>query len=128
MKILLDTHAFLWIIHGDNNVSKKAKDCFIEPQNKLFLSAASYWEICIKQSIGKLRLLKNWSNIIDVEMVESSISWLPIEKSHCTGIMSLPYLHRDPFDRMLIAQAICEGLTILTADENIVQYNIPTVW
>lgn len=127
MKLLLDTHAFLWFMKGEN-LSQKAQDAFLAIDNDLYLSAASYWEICIKHSLGKLDLDKDWNEVFDREMLLNGIKWLPIEKEHSQGIIALPMIHRDPFDRLLIAQAYAEGMTLLTADSNIEQYDIPTIW
>ncbi|MCP4427498.1 MAG: type II toxin-antitoxin system VapC family toxin [Chloroflexi bacterium] len=127
MRLLLDTHAFLWFMKGEN-LSQKAQDVFLDIGNDLFLSAASYWEICIKHNLGKLDLDENWNKIFDREMLLNGIKWLPIEKEHSQGIIELPMLHRDPFDRLLIAQARAESMTLLTADSKIQQYDIPTIW
>lgn len=127
MKLLLDTHAFLWFMKGEN-LSQKAQDAFLDIDNDLYLSAASYWEICIKHSLGKLDLDKNWNEVFDREILLNGIKWLPIEKEHSQGIIELPMIHRDPFDRLLIAQAYAEGMTLLTADSNIKQYDISTIW
>lgn len=127
MKLLLDTHAFLWSI-SDQNLSRQARDAFLDAENQLYLSAASYWEICIKRSIGKLVLADGWQEALDREMLANDIRWLPIEKTHCLSVAELPWLHRDPFDRLLIAQAQHEGMAILTADANIQQYDVATLW
>lgn len=127
MKLLLDTHAFLWSLSGEH-FSKQAQDAFLNPQNSLALSAASYWEICIKVSLGKLKLQSNWEQIFDREMAANQIQWLPVEKEHCCRVVELPFIHRDLFDRLLIAQAICEEMTLLTADKNIHAYHVPTLW
>ena len=127
MKLLLDTHTFLWSVSG-KKLSQDAENAFLDTNNELFLSAVSYWEICIKQSIGKLGLAANWVEVFDREMVFNHIQWLPIEKSHCQKISELPFLHGDPFDRLLIAQAVLEDMTLLTADSNIHQYPAPTLW
>ena len=127
MKLLLDTHVFLWSMTGEN-LSYAARDAFLDTNNQLFLSAASYWEICIKQNIGKLRLAPDWAEIFDRELAANSIQWLPIEKNHCQQIEQLPSLHGDPFDRLLIAQAQCESMTLLTADSNIQAYPVETFW
>jgi PIN domain nuclease of toxin-antitoxin system len=128
MKILLDTHALLWSLGDPESLSPKAADTFLNPENNLFFSAASYWEICLKISIGKLSLDHHWEKTIDREMSRNGIQWLNLEKAHFIGMINLPWIHRDPFDRLLVAQAVCEHLTILTADENIRRYNIKTVW
>lgn len=127
MRLLLDTHAFLRLI-SNQKLSQLAEDTFLDPENQLFLSVASYWEICIKISIGKLSLAENWVQVFEREMQVNVIRWLPIEKAHCQVIIGLPWMHRDPFDRLLIAQARCEGMTILTADANIQQYDVATIW
>jgi PIN domain nuclease of toxin-antitoxin system len=128
VKVLLDTHALLWAFQDHDKLSQKAKDVFLNPDNALFLSMASYWEICLKQSVGKLELAKNWRETIERELSENSIAWLKIEKVHCEGLLKLPWQHRDPFDRLLIVQAQLEGMTILTVDENIQSYKVKTIW
>ena len=127
MKLLLDTHAFLWAI-SDQNLSPVAREAYLNRDNDLYLSAASYWEICIKVSIGKLEVIPDWMNRFDTELVSNGIVWLAIDKAHCQQVLKLPALHRDPFDRLLIAQAQCEGLTLLTADANMQHYSVPTLW
>ena len=127
MKLLLDTHAFLWII-WDRNLSATARQAYLDASNDLYLSAASYWEICLKVSIGKLTLLPDWMSRFDDEMTRNGIVWLPIAKEHCQHLLLLPALHRDPFDRLLIAQAQHEGMTLLTADANMQQYAVATLW
>jgi PIN domain nuclease of toxin-antitoxin system len=128
VKVLLDTHTLLWAFQEQDKLSRKAKEVFLNPDNALFFSMASYWEICIKQSLGKLELTKNWREVIDRELSENSVVWLLIEKAHCEGLLKLPLQHRDPFDRLLIAQAQVEGMTILTADENIQNYKVKAIW
>ena len=128
MKVLLDTHTLLWAIQDEKKLSSKARDTFLEPENELFVSMASYWELCIKAGLGKLELAKNWQKTLDDELLENGIKWLAIEKAHCDGIMKLPFLHRDPFDRLLVAQAQVETMTLLTADENIQKYKVKTIW
>lgn len=127
MKLLLDTHAFLRLI-GNQKLSQRASDAFLDPGNQLFLSAASYWEICIKRSIGKLVLAEDWQQSVEREMQINDIRWLAIERSHCQAIIELPWIHRDPFDRLLIAQAREEGMALLTADEYVSQYGVATIW
>ena len=128
MKVLLDTHAFLWLIQGDERVSREAEAIFLERDNELFFSAVSYWEICIKQSLGKLGLTLGWQEILDTELAVNSISWLDIKKAHCQGLLHLPQHHGDPFDRLLISQAVAENMVLLSADANIGNYSVKTVW
>ncbi len=127
MRLLLDTHAFLWGV-GGHNLSTNARLAFLDPSNDLYLSSVSYWEICIKATIGKLNLTANWQQDFDEEIMINKIKWLPVEKIHCQKIINLPMLHNDPFDRLIIAQALCEDLTLMTADANIRRYTVPTLW
>jgi PIN domain nuclease of toxin-antitoxin system len=124
---LLETHAFLWSI-TNGKLSENARQAFLDPENDLYLSTASYWEICIKNSLGKLLLVEEWEVTLDQELEINNIKWLSIEKIHCQGVTLLPWLHHDPFDRLLIAQARYEEMTLLTADPNIQQYDVPTLW
>ena len=103
MKVLLDTHAFLWSITGDDRISETARKTFLNPGNSLFFSAAGFWEICIKKSLGKLSLKRGWFKTIQEEMRINTIQWLPVEMQHCVELTKLPFHHRDHFDRMLIA-------------------------
>ncbi len=128
MKILLDTHAFLWAMSGSNRLSKKAKEAYLDNANKLFFSAVSYWEIGIKISIGKLELANNWKDIIDKEINNNGIKWLDLKKEHVQGIINLEFHHRDPFDRLLIAQAKYEQMSIITVDKQIEKYDVTTIW
>jgi PIN domain nuclease of toxin-antitoxin system len=128
MKILLDTHALLWCFSDSESLSQKAAEAFLNSDNNLFFSAAGYWEICLKISIGKLSLDRHWEKTIDREMSRNNIQWLNLEKPHFTGIINLPWIHRDPFDRILVAQAVYEHMAIMTSDENIRRYGVKTVW
>jgi PIN domain nuclease of toxin-antitoxin system len=128
MKVLLDTHAFLWSISGDDRLSKTAEETFLNPDNHLLFSAASFWEICIKMSLGKLSLKRGWLKTIQKEMEINAIQWLPVEMQHCAELINLPFHHRDPFDRMLIAQAMIEDLQILSRDRRLSAYDIARIW
>ena len=127
MKVLLDTHVFIWSATR-KSLSPTATAVFLDSANELYFSLASYWEIAIKVSLGKLVLDAKWMQQIDEEMVANSIQWLPIAKEHCQQVTALPHLHGDPFDRLLIAQAMVEQMTLMTADDKITQYPIPIVW
>ncbi|AEJ62409.1 PilT protein domain protein [Spirochaeta thermophila DSM 6578] len=128
MNILIDTQAFLWAVSDSDKLSERAKEVFYNPQNVLYFSAASYWEICLKMSLGKLRLEKGWKKVIDREMSVNSIKWLKLKKEHMVRLLYIPWLHNDPFDRMLIAQAQMEKCAILTSDPQIAQYDVQTIW
>ena len=127
MNLLLDTHIFLWAIWGSDRLSTTARQAFLDPENTLYFSMASYWEICIKLSLGKLELAPDWQKVFDREMAFNGIRWLAIEKEHCQGNVDLPFIHSDPFDRLLIAQAKQEDFTILTGDRNIPKYDVDTL-
>ncbi len=128
MKVLLDTHTFLWSISEPEKLSDLAKITFLDEGNDLYLSAASYWEICIKKSLDKVSLGNNWINLFDQEVAANKITWLPISKAHCQTTINLPFIHRDPFDRLLVAQAKYENMTLLTKDKYIQKYSVKTVW
>lgn len=127
MKLLLDTHVFLWMIF-DGNLSPTARQAVINPDNDLFLSAASYWKICIKVSLGKLQLTQQWHQAFEDEIKANQILWLPIERTHCNELLNLPHIHGDPFDRLLIAQAQSENMTLVTADPLIRSYRVASIW
>ena len=128
MKVLLDTHAFLWAITGDEQLSETARKTFLDPGNSLFFSAVSMWEICIKISLGKLSLKRGWLKKIQNELMINAVQWLPIEMSHCAELTKLPFHHRDPFDRMLVAQARVEDLQVLSRDVRLSDYDIERLW
>lgn len=96
--------------------------------NILFVSAASYWEICLKIGLGKLDLGKNWKTLINRHIALNDMQWLPVRKEHAQGICTLPEIHKDPFDRMLIAQAKWEKMTIVTADRLVRKYPVKWIW
>ena len=128
MKVLLDTHAFLWAIAGDKKLSKTARKTFLDPGNSLLFSAASLWETCIKMSLEKLTLKSGWYTKIQNELRVNAIQWLPVEMRHCVELTKLPFHHRDPIDRMLIAQARVEELRVLSRDARLSAYDIPRIW
>lgn len=128
MKFLLDTHAFLWW-HGNRNMlSPKVLSLCEDGTNYLYLSLASVWEVQIKVQLGKLTLANPLNKIIEREQLENAIKLLPIQPAHIYELENLPAHHRDPFDRILIAQAQTEDLTLLTQDALITQYAIRTLW
>lgn len=128
MNVLLDTHAFLWAISGDKKLSETARKTFLDPGNRLFFSAVSMWEICIKISLEKLSLKSGWFKNIQNEMSTNAIQWLPVEIQHCVELTELPFHHRDPFDRMLVAQARVEDLQVLSRDVRLSAYDIECIW
>lgn len=118
MKVLLDTHLILWWLADSPSLSGEAREVICAPENTVFVSAASLWEIWLKENLGKLRLPPDFEQKLEAESFES----LPLTAAHARRVALLPWHHRDPFDRMLAAQAQVEGLTLLTADPVMAAY------
>lgn len=128
MKYLLDTHTFLWWILHDQQLSDQIKELISNPDNQIFLSAASGWEIAIKSGIGRLTIPRPVGGFISEHMSENSINNLSITMSHALQVSELPNHHRDPFDRILISQAQIENLPILSVDPLIRKYDVEVIW
>ncbi len=128
MKILLDTGCWLWSLSDPERLNKKARDFISNRAHTLFLSAASSWEIAIKAALGKLRLPEPPEQYIPGRMAAMDVLGLPVEHAHALRVFNLPAHHRDPFDRILIAQAQMESLTILTADPAFRAYDVEIFW
>lgn len=128
MKLLLDTCTFLWVITDDPALSVKARDLFTDPVNEAYLSMVSAWEIEVKFGLGKLPLPQVPERFIPEQRERHGIATLPLEEQAVFYLSRLPSLHRDPFDRMLICQAIHHELTLLTPDPLITQYAVKTAW
>ncbi len=128
MRILLDTHTFIWLSGKSTQLSAEAAKLIADPNNTLLLSLASMWEIQIKMGIGKLTLPKPLPDAIQELVLHNRLRLMPIELIHIYALATLPDHHRDPFDRLLIAQAVSENLPILTSDPLIARYPILTVW
>lgn len=128
MRFLLDTCTFLWIITEANELSSKATSIFVDPANEIFLSAVSVWEMSVKHSLGKLPFPHPPERFIPEQRIDHAITALPLEETAILHLHKLPTLHRDPFDRMLICQALEHDCTILTPDALITQYPIRTLW
>ncbi len=128
MKLLLDTCTFLWIVADAPQLSRRARALFRAPENDVFLSAASAWEIAIKHALGRLPLPDDPSRFVPEMREMHGIESLPIDEASALHTLRLPTVHRDPFDRLLVAQAIVHGLTILTPDPLVTQYPALSVW
>ncbi len=128
MKLLLDTHAFLWFLLNDDRLSNDAQSLIATPENDLLLSSASCWEIAIKISLGKYSLGESLETFLTREIVENRLTMLPITVKHVSVVAELPFHHRDPFDRLLIAQAISEQIPILSADAVFDLYQVARIW
>ncbi len=129
MKLLLDTHVLLWILTESSKLSLPVIRSYQDPDNTVYVSAASFWEIGIKISLGKLSFHKtDWTAAIKEELGRNGIRWLAIEPAHCAQVSTLPFHHRDPFDRLLVAQALCEEMALATADTALATYGVKIIW
>ena len=126
-RYLLDTHTAMWFLNGDKSISKTAQETILNLSNIKYLSIASAWEIAIKRSIGKLDIVKSAADFLhDVE--ENGFIILPIKPAYLTLLETLPFIHRDPFDRLLIATALAEGMALITDDDTIARYEVSHIW
>ena len=124
---LLDTHTAIWFFNGDAQLSETAKRVILDISNGKYISIASAWEVAIKLSIGKLSISGTTADFIqDIET--NGIVILPIKSSHLSILESLPFIHRDPFDRLFVAAALAEQMTLITSDDNIARYDVPQIW
>lgn len=128
MNLLLDTHTALWLINEYEKLSLKVRDMLMDDANTLYISITSTWEIAIKSSIGKLSELNGGVSAFLTQINEMPISILPVMPRHVEMVETLPLIHRDSFDRLLIATAKTENMTILTNDENIHEYDVSSIW
>jgi len=124
---LLDTHAAIWFFTGDSALSSIAEQTIRDRTNRIYLSTISAWELTIKISIGKLRFPGDAAGFMQAAQ-SNDITIVPIETTHLTVLKELPFIHRDPFDRMLVATAMSEQMTIITADGSIAQYDVLHIW
>jgi PIN domain nuclease of toxin-antitoxin system len=124
MRILLDTHIFIWIATEPERLSPRYTESIIDRQNSLFLSLASIWEIQIKVALGKLDLIGDLATTVDMQIEQNSIQLLSINLKHIYALSKLPAHHRDPFDRLLIAQSQVEKMTLATVDSMFDRYEI----
>jgi PIN domain nuclease of toxin-antitoxin system len=128
MRLLIDTHTFLWFVTNDSKLSDYALNLIENDANEVLLSTLSLWEIAIKFSIGKLILHQPFQEFIDEEMQTNNIQLLSLETSHIKKVANLPLHHRDPFDRMLIAQSMVEELPIISVDTVFDAYGVVRLW
>jgi PIN domain nuclease of toxin-antitoxin system len=128
VRLLLDTCTFLWIVGGDAALSTRVREAFVDPENEVFLSAASAWEIAVKHRLGRLPLPAPPDEFVPAQRAAHGIEALAVEEEAALHVAKLPDLHRDPFDRMLIAQAMVGGLVLATPDDPIRQYPVRTLW
>jgi len=128
MRLLLDTHAFLWFIMGSANLSVNARALIENPANERQLSVVCLWEIAIKTSLGKLTISAPFDELIPAQLMLNGIDVLNIKVDHLSTLTSLPFHHRDPFDRLIIAQAIVEKLPVISIDGVFDTYGVTRHW
>jgi PIN domain nuclease of toxin-antitoxin system len=128
MRLLLDTQTFLWWLADDPSLSDKARTVIADGRNECFVSLASCWELAIKASLGKLRLSQPLERFIPDELSTNGFHLLGIEFRHVAKVETLPFYHRDPFDRLLAAQALLEKLAIVSCDTVLSEYGVKRIW
>ena len=128
MRVLLDTSSFLWFIAGSDRLSINAQNIIVDQNNDLFLSTVSLWEIAIKVSIGKLELLQSFDKLIPDQLHKNDIHTLSMELNHLSELIQLPFHHRDPFDRLIIAQSMTEAMPVISSDPAFKMYPIEIIW
>lgn len=128
MKILLDAHALLWFVWGHASLIAKAESLMTDPGNELLLSTGTIWEIAIKIGLNKLKLAESYEDFIDRAIIENDLVILGITVKHAAVVASLPFHHRDPFDRLLVAQATVERIPVLSNDSLFDDYGVERLW
>ncbi|MBO0349069.1 type II toxin-antitoxin system VapC family toxin [Phormidium pseudopriestleyi FRX01] len=128
MRLLLDTHTFIWFVIGDPRIRPDLQERIADENNQKLLSKASIWEVAIKQSLGKLNFALPFKDVIEQKLAANGIDLLDISLDHIEIVASLPLHHRDPFDRLMIAQAIVENIPIISADAIFDAYPIQRIW
>lgn len=128
MKLLLDTCTFLWAIEGGGALSEAARDALSDPDNDVVLSAVSAWEIAVKHALGRLPLPEPPERYVPAQRAARGITALPLDEDAALQLVRLPPLHRDPFDRMLVCQALAGGFTVVTPDTEIARYPVRILW
>jgi PIN domain nuclease of toxin-antitoxin system len=128
MRLLLDTCTFLWLVTDSPRLSGRAREQFSLPENEVYLSAASAWEIAVKERLGRLPLPATPAEFVPSQRKAHGIEALPVDEDAALYVAQLPDLHRDPFDRILVSQATVHGLVLMTPDQDIRQYAVRTLW
>jgi PIN domain nuclease of toxin-antitoxin system len=127
MRLMLDTHTLIWFLNGDPKLSQKAKHAIENPDNLKIVSIASIWEIAIKLSLNKFKFSKGFKSFLEL-IDKNGFAVLPITFDHALTVSKLEFIHRDPFDRLLISQCITDNLKVVSKDEYIAKYDIETLW
>ncbi|MCU0444741.1 MAG: type II toxin-antitoxin system VapC family toxin [Microscillaceae bacterium] len=127
MKLLLDTHTIIWFVEGNSSLSLTARQAIENPHNSKYVSIISFWEMMIKINLGKLEMKMAFIGFYEY-LLRRNVSILPLELAHILHLQNLPTHHKDPFDRILIAQALSENMTLVSVDSNFSQYDITMLW
>lgn len=128
MRMLLDTHAFLWFLLDDPKLSTTARNAIVDPDNDIAISPATYWEIAIKIRLNKYTLPEPYEAFMEREIVTNQFHILPIVPRHTAVLTTLPFYHRDPFDRLIIAQAMVEQAPVISGDAAFAAYPVTRIW
>jgi PIN domain nuclease of toxin-antitoxin system len=128
MKLLLDTHAFLWWIGDDPRLSGPAREAIADPGNDVSFSVASAWELAIKTGLGRFEPDGDLGPFLEEQIRRNAFRLLPVNLEHAVSVSSLPANHRDPFDRLLVAQAVVEDMTLVSRDPQLRKYDAPILW
>jgi PIN domain nuclease of toxin-antitoxin system len=128
VRFLLDTHSLLWFLAGASNLSPRARRTIENPEHDILVSVASLWEIAIKHSLGKLQLAQPFEELFPHYLSVNSIALLAVRLDHVARTVHLPFHHRDPFDRLLAAQALVEEIPLLSGDDALDAYGVERIW
>ena len=128
MRVLLDTHSFLWLVTNDDRLSELARSVFLNPESALLVSAVTGFEISVKFSLGKLKLSEPPREFVQNRLHKNALTALPVTLAHTHRLASLPFHHKDPFDRLLVSQALEEDVPILSADVVLSNYGVERLW
>ena len=128
MNFLLDTHGLIWFLTGDAQLSIRARSLIEDDKNRIFISIASLWEMAIKFSIGKLNIGQSFETLFPAQLESNNIEILEISVDHLKVVCKLPFHHRDPFDRLIIAQALAEKWSVISADAVFDSYAVSRIW
>ena len=128
MRLLLDTHTLLWFYLGDPQLSSTARGLIDDPANTKLVSPASYWELAIKVSLGKYVLTESYDDFVQHAIFDNGFVILPVEPRHTAALIPLPHHHKDPFDRLLVAQVVVEGIPLVSGDSLLDRYPITRLW
>jgi PIN domain nuclease of toxin-antitoxin system len=128
VRFLLDSHTLLWFLLDDPQLSSAARDAIADAENQILVSPASLWEIAIKISLGKYRLPQDYGEFMAQQLARNDFDLIPIELRHTAALIEMPFHHRDPFDRLLVAQAKMENITLISRDAALEAYDVQRLW